>query len=68
MGTGYLSPMLRAVLRWLRDLIAVEDSEDRIEGSGEVILDPAYNSRYEAEGELKRLSNIDDDDRGSSDR
>lgn len=57
--------MFRAVLRWLRERIAVEDPDDRIEGSGEVILDPAYNARYEGERELKRLSDIDVEDEES---
>ena len=57
--------MVRAALArlWhrLRDRVAVEDPEERIEGSGDVYLDPAYNGRYEAERELQRLSNVDEE-------
>jgi hypothetical protein len=52
--------MLRTLVAYLREMVAVEDADERIEGSGEVILDPAYNSRYEGERELQRLSNVDD--------
>jgi len=56
--------MFRAALGrlWtrIRDAVAVEDPEDRIEGSGEAYLDPAYNGRYEGERELRRLSNVDE--------
>lgn len=48
--------MLRAVLARFREWIAVEDPEERIRGPGDVILDPAYNGRYEAERELQRLA------------
>lgn len=48
--------MLRAALARLRGLFASEDDEDRYDGTGEVYLDPAYNGRYEAERELRRLS------------
>jgi hypothetical protein len=49
--------MIRTILTRLRELVAVEDADERIEGSGEVILDPAYNGRYEAERQLQQLSN-----------
>lgn len=52
--------MLRTIVARVRDWVGVEDPEDRIEGSGEVILDPAYNGRYEGERELQRLSRVDD--------
>lgn len=54
--------MFRAVLRWLRERIAVEDPDDRIEGSGEVILDPAYNARYEGERDLQRMADMEAED------
>ncbi|WP_121820561.1 hypothetical protein [Halostella salina] len=57
--------MIRAALArlWNRlgDAVAVEDPEDRIEGSGEVYLDPAYNGRYEGERDIQRLSDADDE-------
>jgi len=37
----------------------LEDPEERIEGSGEVYLDPAYNGRYEAERELQEQADLD---------
>lgn len=40
----------------VRAFWTLEDSEERIEGSGEVYLDPAYNSRYTAERRLRQLS------------
>jgi hypothetical protein len=48
--------MLRRALQRVREWWSVEDPEERIEGSGEVHLDPAYNSRYEAEREMQRIS------------
>lgn len=47
--------MLGGLLERLREWWRVDD-EDRFEGSGEVILDPAYNERYRGERELQRLS------------
>lgn len=52
--------MLRPLLARLREWIEVEDPEERIRGPGDVVLDPAYNGRYEAERELKRLSDVAD--------
>lgn len=50
---------LRRLLARLRDALASdEDREERIEGSGDVILDPAYNANYEGERELKRMSEV----------
>jgi len=48
--------MLRRALQRVREWWSVEDPEERIEGSGEVHLDPAYNGRYEAEREMQRIS------------
>jgi hypothetical protein len=57
--------MLRAALSTVRRRLAqwwaVEDPEERIEGSGEAHLDPAYNSRYTAERRLKQLSEAQDE-------
>ncbi|WP_135821293.1 hypothetical protein [Halostella litorea] len=57
--------MIRAALArlWhrIREAVAVADPDERIEGSGEVYLDPAYNGRYEGERELQRLSNAEED-------
>lgn len=47
---------LHKLLAWLRRRWAVEPAEERIEGSGEVHLDPAYNGRYTAERRLRQLS------------
>ena len=44
-----------------RERCAVEDLEERIEGTGEAYLDPAYNGRYEAEREMQRLSELDEE-------
>lgn len=54
-------PLKGAITR-LREWWAVEDPEERIEGSGDVCLDPAYNGRYTAERELKRLAEADEDE------
>ncbi|MEF8784856.1 MAG: hypothetical protein V5A45_02905 [Haloarculaceae archaeon] len=43
----------------LADWWSVEDPDDRIEGTGEVYLDPAYNGRYEAERNLKDLADAE---------
>lgn len=48
--------MLRALLARFQEWIEVDDPEERISGPGDVILDPAYNGRYEAELELQRLA------------
>jgi hypothetical protein len=49
--------MIGKVVARLRERIAafwdLEDPEERIEGSGEAHLDPAYNSRYTAERRLQ---------------
>jgi hypothetical protein len=42
-----------------RSFWKLEDPEERIEGSGEAYLDPAYNSRYEAERELQEQATLD---------
>jgi hypothetical protein len=46
----------------LREWWAVEDPDERIEGSGDVYLDPAYNGRYAAERELQGLADADTDE------
>jgi hypothetical protein len=57
---------LTRVVERVREWWAVDDPEERIEGSGEVTLDPAYNGRYTAERELKRLAAAEDErDEGS---
>jgi hypothetical protein len=48
--------MIGRLVTRLRSWIAVEDDEDRTDGSGEVYRDPAYNGRYEAEREVDRLA------------
>lgn len=44
---------------WVASFWDLEDAEERIEGSGEVYLDPAYNSRYEGERELQKQATLD---------
>ncbi|WP_302080255.1 hypothetical protein [Salinibaculum rarum] len=55
--------MVLAALSRLRTRLAewwsVDDPEDRIEGTGEVYLDPAYNGRYEAERNLNDLADAE---------
>jgi hypothetical protein len=53
--------MLRSLLGRLRSWWAVEDADERIEGSGEVYLDPAYNGRYTGERRLQQFSQLDED-------
>ncbi len=63
--------MIRAVLSslWTRlaEWWAVEDPDERIEGSGDVYLDPAYNGRYTAERRLQRLADAQEEADGSDD-
>jgi hypothetical protein len=59
--------MLRALVDRLRAWVAVEDADDRVEGSGDAYLDPAYNGRYAGERELQRLSEADPEDRPDRD-
>ena len=55
--------MLRSLFGRVRERVRsfwdLEDPEKRIEGSGEVHLDPAYNGRYEAERELQEQADLD---------
>ena len=55
--------MLRSLFGRVRERVRsfwdLEDPEERIEGSGEVYLDPAYNGRYEAERELQEQADLD---------
>lgn len=57
--------MIRKILARLRARVRsfwdLEDPDERIEGSGEVHLDPAYNSRYRAERELKQQAKLADE-------
>jgi hypothetical protein len=62
--------MLSALSRFrdrLAEWWAVEDPEDRIEGSGEPYLDPAYNPSYTAERRLKETDIADQRDGGGAD-
>lgn len=59
--------MLGGLLEHLREWWRVDD-EDRFEGSGEVILDPAYNERYQGERELQRLSEAAEEAENHDDR
>jgi hypothetical protein len=49
---------LRDLVTRFREWYAVSDPNDRIEGSEEVDLDRAYNGRYEADREMRRLSRV----------
>jgi hypothetical protein len=53
-------PLLSKLRARLAEWWAVEDPEERIEGSGEVYLDPAYNPSYTAERNLQELSAADE--------
>lgn len=53
--------MLRTVLSRIREWIAVDDPEDRIEGSGEAIVSPQHRRSPEAERELERLAELSDE-------
>jgi len=55
--------MIRSVLSRLREWIAVEDPDERIEGSGEAIVSPQHRRSLEAERELDRLDNVTNTDR-----
>lgn len=52
--------MLGRLVERLRSWWAVEDPDERIDGDGDVYLDPAYNGRYTAERHLKEYSEIDE--------
>lgn len=53
--------VLERLRGWLVGLLGRDGADadradaDRVEGSGEVILDPAYNGRYTAERSLQRM-------------
>jgi len=49
------------MLAKLRAWWTLDDPDERIEGSGEVYLDPAYNGRYAAERNLIALANAEED-------
>ena len=53
---------LQRLLGRLRDWWRVENPEERIDGSGDVYLDPAYNGRYTAERQLQELANAEGED------
>ena len=55
--------MIWRVIARLREWIAVEDAEERIEGSGEAITSPQHRRSPEAERELDRLGELDDEHR-----
>ncbi|ADD06260.1 uncharacterized protein Nmag_2704 [Natrialba magadii ATCC 43099] len=58
--------MFRAALTRLRERFAVEDADERIEGSGEAITSPQHRRSAEAEAELDRLEELGDDSRGKN--
>ncbi|OIB57446.1 hypothetical protein [Natrialba sp. SSL1] len=58
--------MLRAAISRLRRRFAVEDPDERIEGSGEAITSPQHRRSAEAEAELDRLEELGDDSRGKN--
>ncbi len=45
----------------VREWWALDPPAERIEGSGEVYIDPAYNSQYTAERRLQALAEAQDD-------
>ena len=54
--------MIRGVLSRLRGWLAVEDPEERIDGSGEAIVSPQHRRSLEAERELDRIEDYPDGD------
>lgn len=52
--------MLRTALSRLHEWIAVDDPEERIEGSGEATTSPQHRRCREAERELERLGELSD--------
>ncbi|WP_254761561.1 hypothetical protein [Natrinema marinum] len=46
--------MVRRIIAWLRERIAVEDAEERIEGTGEAITSPQHRRTQEARRLLER--------------
>ena len=55
--------MIRRLLARLNEWIALEEPDDRIEGSGEAILSPQHRRNLEAERELERLESEIEKDR-----
>ena len=55
-------PLLSTLRTRLAEWWAVEDPEERIEGSGEAYLDPAYNPSYTAERRLQEMAAAEQDD------
>ncbi|MFC4987445.1 MULTISPECIES: hypothetical protein [Saliphagus] len=55
--------MLSGVLSRLRAWLAVEDPEDRIEGTGETIASPQHRRNREARRELESGDRYPDHDR-----
>ena len=55
--------MLRALVSRLRERIAVEDPEERIEGSGKAIRSPQHRRSPEARRELEQLQDRIDEQR-----
>ncbi|TMT85464.1 hypothetical protein E2L06_02175 [Haloterrigena sp. H1] len=55
--------MIRGVLSRLREWIAVENPEERIDGSGEAIVSPQHRRSLEVERELDRLDDVTNSDR-----
>jgi hypothetical protein len=53
--------MLRSLLERLRSWWAVDDPDERIDGEGDVYLDPAYNGRYTAERKLKEYAELEEE-------
>lgn len=55
--------MVGRVIAWLREWIAVEDPEERIEGSGEAITSPQHRRSPAAECTLEELDDDADEHR-----
>lgn len=47
--------MIGAILSRIREWIAVDDPDERIEGSGEAIVSPQHRRSADADRELERL-------------
>ncbi|RQG92772.1 hypothetical protein EA462_00645 [Natrarchaeobius halalkaliphilus] len=55
--------MVRSLLSRLRDWIAVEDADERLEGSGEAITSPQHRRSPEAERTLEEAKKRADERR-----
>ncbi|WP_195892536.1 hypothetical protein [Halopiger goleimassiliensis] len=55
--------MLRSLFARVHEWVAVDDPDERIEGSGEAITSPQHRRSPEARRELERLEEVADENR-----